>query len=115
MRCSPWQSGSEGTEETQRIHLNPLSGRWEPDLSSNQRHINAAIFYNIWQYFEVTDDVEFLWDYGAEMMLLEIARFSGATIAHFNGERQRLENARRDVQGQVHEKMPGRHRARASQ
>src|SRR5436309_4257797 len=29
----PWQSASEGTEETQRVHLNPLSGRWEPDLS----------------------------------------------------------------------------------
>jgi trehalose/maltose hydrolase-like predicted phosphorylase len=37
----PWQSGNEGTEETQRIHLNPLSGRWEPDLSRNQRHVNA--------------------------------------------------------------------------
>ena len=47
----PWQSGSEGTEETQSIHLNPLSGRWEPDLSRIQRHVNAAIFYNIWHYY----------------------------------------------------------------
>ena len=31
------------------VHLNPLSGRWEPDLSHNQRHVNAAIFYNVWQ------------------------------------------------------------------
>jgi trehalose/maltose hydrolase-like predicted phosphorylase len=45
----PWQSGSEGTEETQSIHLNPLSGHWEPDLSHNQRHVNAAIFYNTWR------------------------------------------------------------------
>src|ERR1019366_8560078 len=85
----PWQSGSEGKEETQRVHLNPLSGRWEPDLSRNQRHVNAAIFYNIWHYFQTTGDHAFLGGYGAEMML-EIARF-WASIAHFNPERERYE------------------------
>ena len=85
----PWQSGSEGKEETQRVHLNPLSGRWEPDLSHNQRHVNAAVFYNIWRHFQATADVAFLRDYGAEMML-EIARF-WASIAHFNPERERYE------------------------
>jgi trehalose/maltose hydrolase-like predicted phosphorylase len=34
----PWQSGSEGTEETQRVHLNPLSGRWEP-AARQRRHL----------------------------------------------------------------------------
>jgi trehalose/maltose hydrolase-like predicted phosphorylase len=85
----PWQSGSEGVEETQLVHLNPVSGRWEPDLSRNQRHVNAAIFYNIWHYFQTTHDQAFLRDYGAEMML-EIARF-WASIAHFNPERERYE------------------------
>jgi trehalose/maltose hydrolase-like predicted phosphorylase len=85
----PWQSGSEGTEETQRVHLNPVSGRWEPDLSRNQRHVNAAIFWNIWQYFQTTHDQAFLRDYGAEMML-SITRF-WASIAHFNAERERYE------------------------
>jgi trehalose/maltose hydrolase-like predicted phosphorylase len=85
----PWQSGSEGTEETQRVHLNPVSGRWEPDLSRNQRHVNAAIFWNIWQYFQTTHDQAFLRDYGAEMML-SITRF-WASIAHFNTERERYE------------------------
>jgi trehalose/maltose hydrolase-like predicted phosphorylase len=85
----PWQSGSEGTEETQLMHLNPLTGRWEPDLSRNQRHVNAAIFYNIWHYFQATQDLVFLRDYGAEMML-EIARF-WASLAHFNPERERYE------------------------
>lgn len=72
----PWQSGSDGTEETQVVHLNPLSGTWDPDHSHNQRHVNAAIFYNVWQYYQATDDLEFLRDYGAELML-EIARFWG--------------------------------------
>jgi trehalose/maltose hydrolase-like predicted phosphorylase len=85
----PWQSGSDGKEETQVVHLNPLSGRWEPDLSHNQRHVNAAIFYNIWNYYEATDDVRFMQDHGAEMML-EIARF-WSSIAHFNPERGRYE------------------------
>ncbi len=70
----PWQSGSDGREETQRVHLNPASGRWLPDNSYRQRHINSAIAYNIWQYHQASDDSEFLYTYGAEM-LLQIARF----------------------------------------
>lgn len=85
----PWQSGTDGTEETQVVHLNPNSGRWEPDLSHNQRHVNAAIFYNVWHYYQATGDEEFLSNHGAEMML-EIARF-WASIAHFNPERDRYE------------------------
>jgi trehalose/maltose hydrolase-like predicted phosphorylase len=85
----PWQSGSEGTEETQRVHLNPVSGQWEPDLSRTQRHVSAAIFWNIWQYFQTTHDQGFLRDCGAEIML-EITRF-WASIAHFNPDRERYE------------------------
>jgi trehalose/maltose hydrolase-like predicted phosphorylase len=101
----PWQSGSEGTEETQSIHLNPLSGHWEPDLSHNQRHVNAAIFYNIWHYFQATHDLAFMRDYGAEIML-EIARF-WASIAHFNPERDRYEIHGVMGPDEFHEKYPG--------
>ena len=73
----PWQSGSSGREESQQLHLNPKSGRWLPDNSHLQRHISAAIAYNLWQYYQVTGDMEFLSFYGAEM-LLEIARFWGS-------------------------------------
>jgi len=85
----PWQSGSDGTEETQVVHLNPKSGTWDPDYSHNQRHVNAAIFYNIWTYFQTTGDIAFLADYGAEM-LVEITRF-WTSIAHFNEETGRFE------------------------
>lgn len=85
----PWQSGSDGTEETQLVHLNPLSGLWDPDLSRHQRHVSAAIFYNVWRYYQATDDFEFLADQGAEMML-EITRF-WASIAQYNPERDRYE------------------------
>jgi trehalose/maltose hydrolase-like predicted phosphorylase len=85
----PWQSGSDGQEETQVVHLNPLSGQWEADLSRNQRHANAAIFYTVWHYHQASHDFDFLRDCGAEMML-EIARF-WASIAHFNPDRERWE------------------------
>jgi len=77
----PWQSGSDGREESQRLHLNPKSGRWIPDNTHRQRHINAAIAYNIWHYFQVTDDHQFMDFYGAEM-LLEIARFWASVAEH---------------------------------
>src|SRR5689334_7132588 len=101
----PWQSGSEGTEETQRVHLNPLSGRWEPDLSRNQRHVNAAIFFNIWRYFQATRDLAFLREYGAEMMV-EIARF-WTSIAWFNPDRERYEIHGAMGPDEFHEKYPG--------
>jgi trehalose/maltose hydrolase-like predicted phosphorylase len=100
----PWQSGSDGKEETQVVHLNPLSGQWEPDLSHNQRHVNAAIFYNIWSYYEVTEDLDFLREYGAEMML-EIARF-WASIATFNPDRERYEIHGVMGPDEFHEKYP---------
>ncbi|MEU2298082.1 glycoside hydrolase family 65 protein [Streptomyces antibioticus] len=70
----PWQSGSDGREETQEVHLNPRSGRWLPDHSRLQRHVGSAVAYNVWQYCEASGDAEFLHTKGAEM-LLQIARF----------------------------------------
>jgi trehalose/maltose hydrolase-like predicted phosphorylase len=101
----PWQSGSDGQEETQRVHLNPLSGQWDPDLSRNQRHISAAVFYMVWHYHRVTRDLDLLRDCGAEMML-EIARF-WASIAHFNPERDRWEIHGVMGPDEYHESYPG--------
>ncbi|MET9762444.1 glycosyl hydrolase family 65 protein [Streptomyces sp. NPDC006372] len=70
----PWQSGSDGREETQQLHLNPRSGRWLPDHTHLQHHVGSAVAYNVWQYCEAGGDAEFLHTKGAEM-LLQIARF----------------------------------------
>jgi alpha,alpha-trehalase len=70
----PWESASSGQEEAQRVHLNPVSGRWLPDETHRQRHINIAVAYNAWQFFQITDDIEFLAGAGAEL-IIEIARF----------------------------------------
>ncbi len=85
----PWQSGSDGREETQRRHLNPRSNRWNPDHSSLQRHINAAIVYNLWHYYQVTGDLGFLTGFGAEL-IVEIARF-WSSIARYNRALDRYE------------------------
>jgi len=70
----PWQSGSDGREETQVVHINPISGEWGEDYSSLQRHVSLAVAYNIWEYYHITNDIEFIEKYGAEMFL-EICRF----------------------------------------
>ena len=101
----PWQSGSDGQEETQVVHLNPLSGQWEPDLSRNQRHVSAAVFYAVWHYHLATGELDFLRDCGAEMML-EIARFWGS-IAHHNPERDRWEIHGVMGPDEFHERYPG--------
>lgn len=76
-RCGamfPWQSGSDGGEETQTTHLNPLSGSWDPDHSHLQRHVSLAVAYDVWQHWRITGDRGFLAGDGGEL-LVEIARF----------------------------------------
>jgi len=85
----PWQSGSSGREESQVMHRNPKSGNWIPDDTHLQRHINAAIAYNIWNYYLTTDDFQFLSFFGAEMFF-SIAQF-WASMTTFNAERGRYE------------------------
>jgi len=101
----PWQSGSNGREESQKIHLNPKSGRWIPDHSSLQRHINGAIPYNVWQYYQCTKDMEFLTYYGAEIIFNTALFWS--SIAEYNPERERYEI--RGVVGpdEYHTQYPG--------
>jgi alpha,alpha-trehalase len=70
----PWQSGSDGREVSQEVHLNPQSGRWNPDASSRAHHVGLAIARNAWDHYQVTGDRQYLIDFGAEM-LVQIARF----------------------------------------
>jgi trehalose/maltose hydrolase-like predicted phosphorylase len=80
----PWQSGSDGREENQKIHLNPVSGRWVPDTTHLQRHVGIAVAYNVWQYYQATSNDEFLRFYGAEI-ILDIARFWASAAVYDHG------------------------------
>jgi trehalose-phosphatase len=102
----PWQSGSSGREESQRVHLNPRSGRWNPDPSYRAHHVGLAIAYNVWQLYQVTGDIGYLIDRGAEM-LLDIARF-WVSLARFDDAHDRF--VIRGVIGpdEFHSGYPGR-------
>jgi len=58
-----------GDEQSQITHLNPITNQWDPDNSRKQRHVSLAIAYNIWNYYSMTNDEEFMQKYGLEMLL----------------------------------------------
>ncbi|MBB6349074.1 trehalose/maltose hydrolase-like predicted phosphorylase/transcriptional regulator with XRE-family HTH domain [Nonomuraea muscovyensis] len=98
----PWQSGSDGREETQTLHLNPLSGRWLPDRSHLQRHVGLAIAYNVWQHHLATGSMP---PWCAEL-LVDIARFFASLAVPFE------ESGRYEIHGvmgpdEYHEHYPG--------
>ena len=76
-RCSRGRAAATAARRRRRCTSTRGRGRWVPDNSHLQRHVSVAIAYNVWQYYQVTGDREFLDAYGAEM-LLEIARFWAA-------------------------------------
>lgn len=100
----PWQSADTGERESQKLHYNPRSGEWDPDLSHLQRHISIAIAHNIWEYNYTTGDREFMEQYGLEM-LLEIARF-WASIAEFDESDGRYHISGVMGPDEFHEKYP---------
>jgi len=106
----PWQSGSDGREETPSVHLNPRSGKWDPDLSRRQRHVSLAVALNLLRHVEATGDEAFLRGDaetpGAAEAVLEIARFWGA-----KAQRDRA-TGRYSIHGvmgpdEFHEQTPG--------
>lgn len=78
----PWQSGSDGTEQTPKLLFNRRSGHWMQDYSRLQRHVGLAVAYNAWQYFEATQDRGWLTEHGAEI-IVDVARLF-ASMAEFD-------------------------------
>lgn len=102
----PWQSGSDGREVSQQLHLNPQSGRWNPDPSARAHHVGLAIAFNAWQHYQVTGDRQYSVDYGTEM-LVEIARF-WAALAKFDDSRDRYTIRQVIGPDEFHSGYPGR-------
>lgn len=101
----PWQSGSNGREEAQKLHLNPVSGEWIPDHSDLERHIGLDIAYNVWNYYQVSGDKDFMAIYGAEM-LVHIARFWASKVK-YNPSMERYEILGVMGPDEFHERYPG--------
>ncbi|WP_205730015.1 glycosyl hydrolase family 65 protein [Blastococcus sp. TF02-8] len=77
----PWQSGSDGREETPAQLFNLRSGRWMPDNSRRQRHVGLAVAYNAWLYYQATGDTAWLAERGAEL-IIEVTRLFAAMATH---------------------------------
>lgn len=102
----PWQSGSDGREETPRWLFNRRSGHWLRDVSRLQRHVGLAVAFSAWQYFEATQDRFWLLRHGAELVV-EVARLF-ASLAEYDAEADRFHL--RGVMGpdEYHTGYPGR-------
>jgi beta-phosphoglucomutase family hydrolase len=81
----PWQSGSDGREETPRWLFSRRSGRWVPDYSHLQRHAGLAVAFNAWQYFLATQDRGWLLHHGAELVV-EVARLVSSMAEYDDGK-----------------------------
>lgn len=101
----PWQTADDGSEETQEVHYNPESKKWDEDLSRRQRHVSIAVFVNTWRYVVWTGDTTFLKDYGMEMML-DIARFWGG-IAEYDSITGKYHISGVMGPDEFHERLPG--------
>jgi beta-phosphoglucomutase family hydrolase len=69
----PWQSGSDGREETPEQLFNRRSGRWMADNSRRQYHVGLAVAHNAWQHYQATGDTAWLGERGGEL-IIEVAR-----------------------------------------
>lgn len=79
-----WRSHEDDGKERcpWRVNKNVLTGRYIRNyFRDRQIHISADIVYAVWQYFEATADMEFLEEYGAEMVL-EAARFYASRVIY---------------------------------
>jgi beta-phosphoglucomutase family hydrolase len=84
----PWQSGSDGREETPRWLFSRRSGRWVPDYSHLQRHAGLSVAFNAWQYFLATQDRGWLLHHGAELVV-EVARLV-ASMSDYDEDEDRF-------------------------
>jgi len=77
----PWQSGSDGREETPTELFNIRNQQWMPDNSRRQFHVGLGVAYSMWQYYQSTGDLEFLTTVGAEV-IIEVARLFASIAIH---------------------------------
>jgi kojibiose phosphorylase len=78
-----WISGKTGDELCPDFFFKDvITGRpIRNHFNDWQIHITPDIAYSIWQYYELTDDYEFLRDYGAEI-IFECARFLSSHVVY---------------------------------
>ena len=82
-----WESADTGDEETPKwgavdIETGEQIRIWSGDL---EIHITSDVVYSIWQYFEATQDYDFMFRYGLEIML-DTSRFWASRLEYNKGK-----------------------------
>ncbi|MGM0415026.1 MAG: glycosyl hydrolase family 65 protein, partial [Bacillota bacterium] len=100
-----WISGKTGKELCPDFFFKDvLTGRKiRNHFNDWQIHVSPDIAYTIWHYYQVTDDIEFIVDYGSEI-IFEIARFLYSR-AHFNKNKKEFELIRLLGPDEYHENV----------
>lgn len=100
-----WISGKSGQELCPSFFFKDLiSGRKiRNHFNDWQIHISPDISYTVWKYYQVTNDLDFILNYGSEI-LFEVARFLHSRI-HYNQYRDQYEIIRLLGPDEYHENV----------
>ncbi|MFW6389884.1 MAG: glycoside hydrolase family 65 protein, partial [Halanaerobiales bacterium] len=100
-----WISGKSGEELCPSFFFKDvISGRKiRNHFNDWQIHVSPDISYTVWQYFLASDDIEFIINYGAEI-LFEVARFLHSRV-HYNKFKDRYEIIRLLGPDEYHENV----------
>lgn len=100
-----WISGKTGQELCPDFFFKDvISGRKiRNHFNDWQIHVSPDIGYTIWKYYQVTDDLDFILNYGAEI-LFEIARFIHSRV-HYNDRQDYYELIRLLGPDEYHENI----------
>jgi kojibiose phosphorylase len=81
-----WESAATGEEVTPRWIPTPSGELVRIWCGDRELHINSDVAYAVWQYWQATEDDDWMCDYGAEI-ILDTANF-WASCVEWNGDRQ---------------------------
>lgn len=70
----PWESADDGTEQCPDWTIEPDGSCYRCYVAKYEHHVTADIAFGIYNYYKLTNDIDFILKYGAEI-LLETARF----------------------------------------
>lgn len=84
-----WQATDTGFESTRKWGFNADGTRFQRWWGEEEIHITADVAYGVYDYYRITRDVDFLVNYGAEL-LVETARF-WVSRCEYNAEHDRYE------------------------
>ena len=85
----PWESADDGTEQCPDWTIEPDGTCYRCYVAVYEHHVTAAVAYGIYNYVKITQDMDFLYSKGAEI-LTETARF-WASRCEYNKEQDRYE------------------------